>query len=691
MRSKHDPVRALNRALDVRNDKQPSCYLHNRKRTIIDGNVIDFDKADANDRKAEFLTPFMRFDVARPGSDRPPNPVPSGWIAIDSFERFKPQDPKTWAAAFLDKPDTPPSKAFGAFYGHLHAAFPQLVWPSKRDDFDNALATYPDWAQRFLDHGAGPDGAPRRDQDNATTLDVSVALAAPTKATPWRLAAAADGTQSLSFLHSDRWAHARAYALKPFGRYQEMSIGAGAYGASEGSSGRELAEALIDRNMLQPDEDVWKLLGYKPAEIPKGKTPPPALNRPLGYGVAVSPRTERVEPPLILGSGATKDDREWQLVVPLHGEESFAFSNRPLFARLGWEGVALSFVRDYGEPYWPSRLKAVMDADGKKIDADLHPVKPPPEKWQRPDSAAPAINRTALAEIAGQFPTLWKGADIYRIPKLPHYYRSTVLATARAGIVVSPITAVTQEVFHAERPDLEAAADSDGKVFASSLEYGSYLPPPTKDNSNPTEVFGTLLRVPLPLVAHYDLMDKETRAVWADGLPQSDPANNVAWWPDPNVVYTLFHGAERSGNSVVEDEYAEIRLVARPVRKPSDPPPTEDIPVVVRARGTRFDSVSGANAKPHVAQRKIGDQRRRFTLDVYLALKPRPSPLASARVPTAIDPKDIKAFNKLARAGRPSTSRNIRASNTRKSCRATRSPSCCTRKPSKRPPNSSRV
>jgi len=53
------------------------------------------------------------------------------------------------------------------------------------------------------------------------------------------------------------------------------------------------------------------LLGLDPKQM-KDKTPPRALKQPLGYGVAVSPRTERIEPPLILGSGTTKSGKEWQ-------------------------------------------------------------------------------------------------------------------------------------------------------------------------------------------------------------------------------------------------------------------------------------------------------------------------------------------------------------------------------------------
>src|SRR5262249_27616028 len=152
---------------------------------------------------------------------------------------------------------------------------------------------------------------------------------------------------------------------------------------------------------------------------------------PIGYAVAVSQRTERIEPPLILGSRTLGD--EWEVVVARHSEESLAFSNRPLFGRLGWHGVALSFERDYRTPDWPSRLEIPIDDVGGPPTPNMHPAKPVDTGRTRPESAKPAIGHVVLGDIANYFPSLWKGADIYRFGRLPHYYRVTVLAAARAG------------------------------------------------------------------------------------------------------------------------------------------------------------------------------------------------------------------------------------------------------------------
>ena len=246
---------------------------------------------------------------------------------------------------------------------------PNFKWPGSTEELTSAVATYLDWIQRFLDYGAGPSVP-----SAAAKVQLNVATAAPIKATPWRLGAATDGSVSISFLHADRWAHARGYAIRPFGRYQELLIGAGAY--YEVSSDRGDAREQLERLVRDKDGTVFKSA--------------------IGYGVAVSQRTERIEPPLILGARTLdKSDgtEEWELVVVRHGEESLAFSNRPLFGRLGWHGVALSFERDYRTPAWPDRLRHAID-DADQLAYSLHPPKPVDTGQAAPASAAPAIDGT---------------------------------------------------------------------------------------------------------------------------------------------------------------------------------------------------------------------------------------------------------------------------------------------------------
>ncbi|NTE57480.1 hypothetical protein G6M78_20675 [Agrobacterium tumefaciens] len=535
------------------------------------------------------------------------------WAPVDPFERFEPLSDDAWAMAFKD--NGPGQAAYDSFCANARAAMPDLKgleMPSASD-----VALYLDWSQRFLDHGAGP-------AKDLPTQRLSVAFAAPSSATPWRLATRADGTIALTFLHADRWAHARAYAVRPFGRYQELMIGAYAY-ASSATSDRGEARAELER--LLPG---WA----------KGKT----INQ-LGYAVAVSPRTEKLEPPLILGSAlwrpANGDTREpaWRLVVSRHAEEALAFSNRPVFGRLGWEGVALSFTRDYREPEWPGRLATVKSGDGQ-WEAQLHPGKIPgfPAVDKLADN--PVITREDLGELAGEFPTLWKGADVYRFPFLPHHYRVTVLAAARAGAVVSPIAVATQTEFSVE--ELQPGYLRDADANAGTAETG---------NTQLQRLGGGLTRLVVSwrLPSHADLMAQKTRDMWVGD------DRDVAHWPDPDIAYVLERSFARDGKLVL-DEDADIRLVARAPDNVSSGETAQ--PIVLRARGTRFKAPlddQTDNGKISVTRTVKGS----FVVSVPLAITGREGLASTATLaPLAtiglkgdaanVNEEDIALFNGLA-------------------------------------------
>lgn len=560
-------------------------------------------------------------EIAAPGS----MDAEDAWAPVDPFERFEPLSEEAWAKAF--KEDGPAQAAYKSFCANALAAMPELQGidtPSVSD-----VALYLDWSQRFLDHGATPARDAPRTSAAAAPLtsagELSVAFAAPSSATPWRLAAKADGTVALSFLHADRWAHARAYAVRPFGRYQDLMIGAYAY-ASSASSDRGEARAELER--LLP-----------------GRASSP-LADPLGYAVAVSPRTEKLEPPLILGSSfwrpASGDTREpaWRLVVSRHAEEALAFSNRPVFGKLGWEGVALSFTRDYREPEWPNRL-AILKSGSDSWDVDLHPAKIPgfPEVDKLADD--PVITPGDLRSLAREFPTLWKGADVYRFPLLPHHYRVTVLAAARAGAVVSPITVATQTEFsvaglkagHLRDADENAGTPEAGVIELQRLDGGF-----------------TRLVVSWRLPSHADLMAQETRDTWVGN------DKDVAHWPDPDIAYVMERSFARDGEHIL-DEDAEVRLVARAPDNVSAGESAQ--PIVLRARGTRFKRpLDDQKENGRISVRRTA--KGSFVVSVPLAIAGREglvaatalTPIATVGLKgnaAAVDSADIATFNGMAR------------------------------------------
>lgn len=534
------------------------------------------------------------------------------WADVDAFSLFPPKDAQAWEDAF--KTDDLAKVAYASLRANIVASMSKMdgLGPVGVGMERSDIALYLEWSQRFLDHGGALSG--ERDHP-------SVALAAPIKATPWRLAAERDGTVSLSFLHSDRWAHARAYGVKPFGRYQELLIGAGSY-ADDISKDRIEARSQLEQQITLGDGEEMES---------------------IGYAVAVSPRTEKVEPPMLLGSSLWRPESgtaepAWQLVVARHTEENLAYSNRSLFGRLGWEGTALSFVRDYFEPAWPARIAKA--AENVWNEPELHPVKPPALPVKVPASDKPPIGAKELNRLAENFPSLWKGADIYRFPALPHHYRVTIIAAARAGIVVSPLTAASQSEFEIQMADPGSLRDVDPR--APVPESGVATLQLCDDGY-------TRLALQWRLLSHADLMPQATRREWVDG------DLDVAHWPDPDVIYAVQRRFEAHAKLVAIDEDAEIRLVARPAYSADE---QKWKPVVARARGTRYagpaDRPDGMGAPSLqrgeiVVRREAGTGSFLMTLPLPLAGQPADSPPSKAIASRALQPQDdidqIAKFN----------------------------------------------
>ncbi len=485
-------------------------------------------------------------------------PAAQSGDAPDPFERFASLSVTDWTIAFGGKVGSPgsateiqeASAALAALKNALRAVAPSDFAFPTAEGLQSVVGAYLPWTERFLELGA-PRGK---------AIDgPSFALAAPIKATPWKLAADEEGYVTLSFLHSDRWAHARAYAVKPIARYHFLLSGLGVVEQAA-------AEALVN-------------------------TDKPQLPEEIGYAVAVSPRTERIEPPVMLGSRMTTEDEngEVQIVVARHGEEGLAMSNRPLFARLGTPTSLLAFSRAYRAPLWPDRLKKVLvvkqgdDPTAIQLPARIAPnlVGPPAD--------TPNLTGTVVGEIARDYPTLWKGADIWRVAPVPPHYKIVALASERAGVVVSDVTTVVQDDLP-RRP----LASRESDLF------------PVKPAATLVKAGETArLQISHRLLSHQDLTPAGA-AGWITKKP-----NDVAWWPDPDVVYALSRrgNAEGETNTYIEED-AEIKLIPIPPIETNTP-----VPVVLNARGTRYAAVAGS--QPIVSTIKT-DERRDFTMSASL-------------------------------------------------------------------------
>lgn len=461
----------------------------------------------------------------------------------DPFDLFSEQAVDTWSAAMVEKVSISAARrAFESLQANLRAVAPELKFPAHDvKSYSTFMPQYLQWSQRFLDHGAVPE---------ADSAGISLALAAPVKSTPWRLAPDSSGCVTLGIPVDDKWGHAVAYAVKPLSRYAHLMAGVG------------VMPSLEREQLITPDVKTL-------AENASGAGAPRDV---IGCALAVMPRTERMEPPVILGSSIQEE--AWEIVLARHGEESLAASNRPLFARLGKPEVLLSQLRSYRTPLWPTNLAAAFEQADVPKAPNVHPARAAKHasrpEWEVVDYANPSVATTPgalrrlsadrLGKLAHDIPVLWKGAEVITWRPVPPQYKVLALAVARAGIVVSNLSSVLQDDLP-RKPLYDSHALETGHKPSLSLAL----------RGGASEF---VLRH--RLVSHHDLTPLPTRA-WNDAVDDTD----ICWWPDPDVTYNLIR-RHSVGNVVEEEELAETHLRA-----------TLDAskePFVVRCRGARWEA-----------------------------------------------------------------------------------------------------
>ncbi|SCX87807.1 hypothetical protein [Nitrosospira sp. Nsp13] len=478
--------------------------------------------------KDSFLDLLGQDEIREPGQI--PHP------GIDPFEIFPEKTAEEWAFAFGGENAKPrlevAARAFASLQESLRAVAPELKFPATPDDLMLVASSYLTWAQRFLDQGAALKA-------EAAAGQVSLALAAPVKATPWRLSPDSEGRVRIKIPSDDKWAHARAYAIKPTSRYESLMTGLGVVKLDD-------VEMLVTADLAAPLSHT--------------------LNAPIGYAVAVTPRTERIEAPVVLNN--CLEGKGWEVVLARHGEESLASSNRPLFARLGKPEILLSQLRSYRHPEWPGRLRnfndAIPMADVTPRQAAGSAVQVPPVSPEVTDLVP--LDEAHLRQLAQAHPSLWKGADVVRTTAIAPHYSTAVLVVARAGVVVSAISSAFQD----NLPRFELTGRNDllytsGQLPRMRIEAGSGA--------------ASSFVVQHRLVSHDDVTPLSVRQTWRGKAGMDD----VRWWPDPDVSYRLLRTWDAPGGGTINDEDADIRLVGG-----GDPKDAKALPVIVRTRGTRW-------------------------------------------------------------------------------------------------------
>lgn len=483
-------------------------------------------------------------------------------LGYEPYGFFEPQGADLWVARTAVTPTRPEFDAVRSLREQLRAVAPEMTLPQTQAEWKTVMPQYLEWMQRFLDHAAAPP------VDGIKSSDIQLAVAAPSRVSPYEVAPDASGCITVTIPGDDKLAHAKAYAVRPVSRYAHVLAGAGV-------AAQEDTERLLDETRPH-DEKV-------------------------GYAVAVLPRTERVEPPVILGSGIV--DGQWELVLGRHAEESMAHSNRPLFARLGKPATLVTQLRTYRTPSWPGRLERLGSGGTVSLyperKAELPPVRP---DWENPDGAQVPMSRDELRRLsaarlealAQEHPGLWKGAEVLAFTTPPPQYRMAALAVARGGIVLSEISTVVQDDF--PRAPLVPALREAGAALTPALSI-------TREDG------AMALKLSHRLVSHHDLTPSGARE-WETGANE-----DVAWWPDPDVVYSVIHRS-RVGKSLVDEELAEIRLVAE---APVGQGAKDAGAVVARTRGGRW---TVADATVPTVRRSDSQSRANFHLTLGFGLDP---------------------------------------------------------------------
>lgn len=480
-----------------------------------------------------------------------PEREPAGKNHPDPFDRFDSIPVEKWRAAYRDK--TPAKASLDAFRAITEPAGYGVTKVNDKvtaEALDNVVTAFIQWSDRFLKYGVS------RGSRSKNPNEAFLALCAPVKATPWRLAADSEGYITLTFLHSDRWGHARAYAVKPVARYQELLSGIG-------------VEAQLRSVALVPDE---------------------GLTTDVGLAIAVAPRTEKIEAPVILSSRLVPleavNPTFVEIIVARHGEESLANSNRPLLGHLGLPASLVAFSRAYRMPDWPERMKRFFEPQNELPVVDILPAAA---------AGAPVIPADGkqitggdINGLANDFPSLWKGADVWRVPTIPPHYRLIAFASERAGIVVSDVTTVAQEEM--PRKKLENRQDE----LLPEKQITLTIVREDKKRAR--------LVLQHPLLSHAQLTPN------GDKIFANAADKDVALWPDPDVAYRLVRRTLNGAAATIEKEDADIRLVAAGVIDATS------APVTVRALGTDY---AADDHKPVITRETVAPKHFRLETSLH--------------------------------------------------------------------------
>lgn len=461
------------------------------------------------------------------------------------------------------------------------------------------LERWPGFIGRYLAHGLASN-APLSALENTP-----FALATIPHSEPLRLIPSTRGVMQLLFLHKDRFARRRRYAVRPVGRYDALVA---AWDAA--TSGLDEVEAAMVRlpwasRSLLADSFCE---GIKPAAVSLPRMKVGEGDDPLSTCSidVVMPRTEPLAAPVVLGAarldvGAGADRRPGRLlefVVSRHPDEIASEANLHIADALQFEHQAFGFWREFSQPQWALAFKQINDnkvIDGLPAIGNLTAVDPGTLAFKGAtleEDEKPYDSRVHRARASASLPERivdgWRGITALRTDSVPHFYRLHLAVFAAAGVVVSkPVAAVIPEGGY----ELSWSWTGDPTGIGADDSTSSWSV--VRDDFSRTAT----VDLHIPLVRNLDGMQGVDRERW---LAKSTNIPEVFLLPDPQVIYELstrLVPGLTASTTFTGELSPEIEFLALPVT-------TENSAITTpcylnRVAGARFK----AQAQTHVSQR----------------------------------------------------------------------------------------
>ena len=414
--------------------------------------------------------------------------------------------------------------------------------PKKRLELVSRLSA---WTRRFMERGPAQ-------AVSGTTAGLAFGML--TRPNPWRLAPDNDGRLSIMLAEKDRWGKTRKYAVRPFGRYENLVLAENAHAASEASKKGEAPGTGLAPPAFADSFD----------KIETDSAPKVAGILYKYFADVVVERTEPLAAPVILATrrndtadaaGLRRPGETVQIIVSRHPEEIISDANIRVDAGLAIRHVAVGFWREFAAPQWAGKVVELAKVptpidllaefgpfraghhDYRQLPAPraLSIVKEPDKAAVPPIKIDPIddIDFDTIRELYKRHPDLWRGAYALNLAAMPYGFRLHATAHVAAGVVVSPLSVATIDEagyrlvlpWQVKAPTPKAWQDQPVPAPLWNIDR-----PAAGDVDKPVKVV-----VRWPLVRIVDGMFEDARAIWF----QAEDAPDLYRLPDPAVSYRL--------------------------------------------------------------------------------------------------------------------------------------------------------